>query len=125
MKRKQILPSGYSRINGPIGFGVRSGNMIFTTQIGTDRKGNIVPGGIKEQTKALMENANKVLEAEGATFDDVAKVTIFVTDMGLVPEMNEVYGSYFPAGDYPARCCTQCAAMVKGALVEIEFTAIL
>lgn len=124
MKRQQIIPEGY-QARGPYAFGIKSGNMIFTTQLGTDVNGKIVPGGIKPQTKAIMEKAKKLLTCAGVTLDDVAKITIYVTDMVLVSEMNEVYCSYFPEGDFPVRCCTQCAGMAGDALVEMEFTAVL
>jgi len=101
------------------------GNLIFTTQIGTGLDGEMVPGGIREQTKATMENAKNVLEAAGATMDDVAKVTIYIDDITKIPEMNSVYKTYFREHDFPARCCTQCVKMVEGCLVEMEFTAVV
>ncbi|MCK9170733.1 MAG: RidA family protein [Treponema sp.] len=125
MKREQILSPKCGECHGPYALGTKMGNMIFTTQIGTDVSGEYVPGGVKEQTKATMENAKAVLEAAGATMDNVAKVTIYICDINKIPEMNEVYKSYFPKGDYPARCCTQCVSMVEGCLVEMEFTAVL
>lgn len=100
------------------------GNIIFTTQIGTDVSGAVVEGGIKAQTTATMENAKTVLEAAGASFADVGKVTIYIKDISLIPEMNEVYRAYFDEGDFPARCCTQCVDMVDGCLVEMEFVAV-
>ena len=101
------------------------GNMIFTTQIGTDITGEMVEGGMREQTKATMENAKAVLEAAGASMDDVGKVTIYISDITLIPEMNEEYKPYFSEGNFPARCCTECVKMVEGCLVEMEFTAII
>ena len=79
---------------------------------------------MKEQTKATMENAKAVLEAAGASMDDIGKVTIYIKDISLIPEMNEVYKTYFPEGNFPARCCTQCVDMVDGCLVEMEFVAV-
>jgi 2-iminobutanoate/2-iminopropanoate deaminase len=125
MKREQIIPKGLEASHGPYAIGVKMGNTVFTTQIGTGADGELVPGGIKEQTRATLDNAKDVLTAVGATFDDIAKVTIYVTDMALVPEMNEVYREYFPADNFPARCCTCCAGMYNGAVVEMEFTAII
>ncbi len=125
MKREQINPKGYGEPHGPYANGVKLGQFVFTTQIGTDIEGNVVPGGIKEQTRAIMANAKAVLETAGGSFDDIAKVTIYVTDMALVPEMNEVYSTYFKPGGFPARCCTQCAGMVGDCVVEMEFTAII
>lgn len=123
--RKQITTEKCGECHGPYALGVKMGNMIFTTQIGTDGSGEMVEGGMKEQTRATMENAKAVLEAAGASMSDVAKITIYVLDINKIPEMNEVYREYFEEGDYPARCCTECSKMVEGCLVEMEFTAVL
>ncbi len=125
MKREQILSPKCGECHGPYALGVKMGNQIFTTQIGTVLSGEYAEGGIAEQTKATMENAKAVLEAGGATMADVAKVTIYIDDINKIPEMNEVYKSYFEDGNYPARCCTQCVSMVEGCMVEMEFTAII
>lgn len=125
MSRVQITSEKCGECHGPYALGVKMGNMIFTTQIGTDVTGEMVPGGMKEQTKATMENAKAVLEAAGASMADVGRVTIYISDINLIPEMNEVYKTYFEAGNYPARCCTQCVKMVDGCLVEMEFTAVI
>ncbi len=123
--REQITSTKCGECHGPYALGTKCGNIIFTTQIGTDITGEVVEGGIKAQTKATMENAKAVLEAAGATMSDIGKITIYILDMNLVPEMNEVYKTYFAEGDYPARCCTQCANMVDGCVVEMEFVAVI
>lgn len=123
--RKQIHSDKCGPCHGPYAQGVQVGNLLFTTQIGTDVAGNLVPGGIIEQTKATLDNVKAVLEAGGASMDDVAKVTIHVKDMALVPTMNEVYETYFPADNFPARCCTECSGMADGCVVEMEFVAVL
>ncbi len=122
--RAQITSEKCGECHGPYALGVKMGNIIFTTQIGTDVTGEMVAGGMKEQTKATMENAKAVLEAAGASMDDIGKVTIYIKDISLIPEMNEVYKTYFPEGNFPARCCTQCVDMVDGCLVEMEFVAV-
>ncbi|MPN53637.1 2-iminobutanoate/2-iminopropanoate deaminase [bioreactor metagenome] len=124
MKREQIVTDKCAPCFGPYPQGIKMGNMIFTAQVALDAKGEIVPGGIKEQTRAVMENAKLVLEAAGASFDNLAMVTIHLTDLSLGKEMNEVYAGYFPDGNYPCRCCTQCGALSEGFLVEMAFTAI-
>lgn len=121
--REQITSAKCGECHGPYALGTKCGNLIFTTQIGTDATGELVAGGIKEQTKQTMENAKNVLEAAGSDMSKVGKVTIYVLDMSVVPEMNEVYKTYFEEGNYPARCCTQCGGMVDGVLVEMEFVA--
>ena len=123
--RKQITSDKCGECHGPYALGTKVGNVIFTTQIGSDATGEMVKGGITEQTKATMENAKAVLEAAGASMADVGKVTIYVLDIDIIPEMNAVYKTYFPEGDYPARCCTQCVKMVDGCLVEMEFVAVV
>lgn len=123
--REQIKSEKCGECHGPYALGVKMGNMVFTTQIGSDVTGEMVAGGMKEQTKATMENAKAVLEAAGASMADVARVTIYISDIELIPEMNEVYKTYFTEGDFPARCCTQCVKMVDGCLVEMEFTAVV
>lgn len=123
--RTQIISEKCGECHGPYALGVKMGNMIFTTQIGTDLTGEMVEGGMKEQTKATMENAKAVLEAAGASMADVAKITIYISDITLIPEMNEVYKTYFSEGDFPARCCTECVKMVEGCMVEMEFTAVI
>ena len=122
--RTQITSEKCGECHGPYALGVKMGNIIFTTQIGTDVTGEMEAGGMKEQTKATMENAKAVLEAAGASMDDIGKVTIYIKDISLIPEMNEVYKTYFPEGNFPARCCTQCVDMVDGCLVEMEFVAV-
>lgn len=121
--REQILSEKCGECHGPYALGTKCGNMVFTTQIGTDSSGELVPGGIKEQTRQTMENAKIVLEAAGSDMSKVGKITIYVLDMSVVPEMNEVYKEYFEEGNFPARCCTQCGGMVEGVMVEMEFTA--
>jgi 2-iminobutanoate/2-iminopropanoate deaminase len=123
--REQIVSKKCGECHGPYALGVKMGNTIYTTQIGTDITGEMVAGGIKEQTKATMENAKNVLEAAGASMDDVAKVTIYIADITKIPEMNSVYKTYFREHDFPARCCTECVKMVEGCLVEMEFTAVI
>lgn len=123
--KKQLYSEKCGECHGPYALGTKAGNFIFTTQIGTDITGEMVEGGMAAQTKALMENAKAVIEAGGGTMDDVAKITIYIKDIELIPEMNSVYKTYFTEGDFPARCCTQCVDMVDGCLVEMEFVAYL
>lgn len=122
MKKEQIITPKCGECHGPYALGVKYGNLIFSTQIGSDVTGELVEGGVKEQTRQIMENIKAVLEAAGSCTDNILKVTIYVLDMAVVPEMNAVYKEYF-TDSYPARCCTQCSGMVEGCLIEMEFTA--
>ncbi len=69
--------------------------------------------------RQVCENLKAVLEAAGATLESVAKVTIYLADLGELTAMNEVFSAYFPK-DPPARTTFQAAGLVAGARVEIE-----
>ncbi|HEY5991273.1 MAG TPA: RidA family protein [Candidatus Udaeobacter sp.] len=103
---------------------VRSGRFVFCSgQIPLDPKsGEIVSGDIAAQTRRVLDNIAAVLRADGLTFDNVVKTTIFLTDLGDFQAVNEIYGSYFKQ-DPPARSTVQVSALPKGANVEIEVIA--
>jgi 2-iminobutanoate/2-iminopropanoate deaminase len=82
----------------------------------------LVGGDIQTQTRRVMDNLGAILEAAGASFDQVVKTTIFLRDMADFAAMNEVYGSYF-ASPAPARATVQAARLPKDVGVEIELVA--
>src|ERR1700740_1388595 len=95
---KKIISTSYApQAIGPYSQGVRVGSTIYYSgQIPLDPKtGQIVSGGIDVQTRRVMENIGGLLKAEGLSFDDISKTTIFLADMGDFQKMNEIYGSYF------------------------------
>ncbi len=108
---------------GPYSQAVESGNLVFTSgQIPLDPKtGNIVSGGIKEQTKRACENLKAVLEAAGSSLQKAVKTTCFLKSISDFADFNEVYAGYFTGK--PARSCFEVGALPKGALVEIEVVA--
>ena len=75
------------------------------------------PATIEEQTRKSLENCKAVLEASGATMENVIKTTVFLSDMNNFAAMNGVYATFF-AGDYPARSAVEVARLPKDALVE-------
>jgi len=109
---------------GPYSQAVRVGDMLFTSgQIPIDPKtGNLVEGGITEQTHQVLKNLGAVLAAAGVSFDHVVKTTVFLKNMGDFAAMNEVYATVFAAKGVlpPARSTVEVAALPKGSLVEIE-----
>ncbi|HEX4337860.1 MAG TPA: RidA family protein [Polyangiaceae bacterium] len=109
---------------GPYSQGIRSGGFLFTSgQIPLDpATGKLVPGGIDEQTRRVMENLRAVLTAGGASFDDVVKTTIYLTSMADFAAVNAIYATYFGATP-PARSTVQVAALPLGASVEIDLVA--
>ena len=110
---------------GPYSQAVRAGSTIYCAgQIPLDPKsGQIVSGGVDLQTRRVLDNVTAVLKAEGLTFDDIVKTTIFLTDLGDFQTVNKIYGSYFK-GEPPARSTVQVAGLPKGARVEIEVIAV-
>src|SRR5438034_2170534 len=109
---------------GPYSQAVRSGSFLFCSgQIPLDPKsGEIVSGDIAAQTRRVLDNIAAVLRAEGLTFDNVVKTTIFLTNLDDFQIVNEVYGSYFKQNP-PARSTVQVSALPRGANVEIEVIA--
>lgn len=105
---------------GPYAQAVRVGNLLFTSgQIPLTPSGELVTGGIEDQTRQVLTNLSAVLAAEGATFKNVVKATVFLKDMGQFAEFNSVYGSFF--GEHtPARSTVEVARLPRDVLVEIE-----
>jgi len=84
--------------------------------------GNIVEGGIKEQTRRSLENVKAVLKEAGSDFSKVIKTTVFLKNMNDFASMNEVYSEYFNESK-PARSTVEVARLPKDALVEIDVIA--
>jgi len=107
----------------PYSQAIEHGGLVFVSgQLGIDPGGNLVEGGIAEQTEQVMQNLSAILEAAGTSLENVVKATIFLADLGDFQGMNEVYGSHMGA-EPPARATFQVAALPSGALVEIEVIA--
>src|ERR671918_922504 len=123
--KKIISTSEAPAAIGPYSQAVRSGNFLFCSgQIPLDpASGQIVSGDIATQTRRVLDNIGAVLKAEGLTFENIMKTTIFLIDLGDFQTVNEVYGSYFQPQP-PARSPVPVAALPKGAKVEIEAIAV-
>ncbi|MBI1797579.1 MAG: RidA family protein [Candidatus Eisenbacteria bacterium] len=99
--------------------------MVFTSgQIGLDPgTGEIVAGGVREQTAQVMKNLTAVLAGAGFTLADVVKTTVYLADMQDFQAMNEIYGRHFTEAP-PARTTIAAAGLPKGARVEIDVVAV-
>ena len=86
--------------------------------------GQMVDGDLAAQTHRVFQNLGEILEAAGATFDNVVRTTVYLADMNDFPAMNEVYATYF-ASPAPARATVQAARLPKDARVEINLIASL
>lgn len=121
MLKQEISTKKAPTAIGPYSQAVSVGGMIFCSgQVAIDPKTNtMVEGGIKEQTKQVLENLKAVLEGAGAGLGEVVKTTVYLKDIGDFAEMNDVYGKFFKK-PFPARATIQVARLPKDALVEIE-----
>jgi 2-iminobutanoate/2-iminopropanoate deaminase len=124
--RTAISTAGAPAAIGPYSQAIRHGNVIYTSgQIGlltTEKR--LVSDDVAAQTEQVMKNLSAVLEAAGASFDQVVKTTIFLTDLADFAVVNRCYGEAF-RGVPPARSTVQVAALPMAAKVEIEAVAIL
>ena len=110
---------------GPYSQAIDSGaGLVFLSgQIPIDpATGSFAEGGIREQTRQSLLNAQAILQAVGLSLSNVVKTTVFLADMGDFAAMNEVYAQFF-AEPFPARSAVAVKALPKGALVEIECVA--
>ena len=109
--------------NPPLSPFIEINGLIFTSgQVYLTENGSLLEGNISEQTHQVMKNLEKVLKLAGSSFFDVVKTTIFVTDMSIYGEVNEVYASYFD-GSYPAREVIGVKELPLGAKIEISMIA--
>lgn len=108
---------------GPYSQAVAVNRLVYTSgQIPlVPKTGEIIEGGIREQTRQALENLRAVLAAADSDFAHAVKTTCFLTDMQNFAAFNEVYGTYFTSK--PARSCVAVSALPKGALIEIEAVA--
>lgn len=110
---------------GPYSQAIKVGNMLYCSgQIPVDPVTGTVPEGIKAQTAQSLANVKAILAAAGASIENVVKTTVFLADMSLFADMNEVYAQNFTE-PFPARSAVAVRELPKQVLVEIEVIAIL
>ena len=123
--KKVIQTSKAPAAVGPYSQAIEINGMLFISgQIPLDpATGKLVEGGIKEQTKQVMENIHAILKEAGYSFENVIKSTCLLSDMSNFQAMNEVYASYYP-NNPPARAAFAVKALPLNSLVEIETIAV-
>jgi len=119
---KQII----STLDAPAAIGVysqavRAGDTVWVSgQIPLDPKTKeLVGGGIEAQVHQVFKNLEAIVKAAGATFDNVVKATVFLTDMSHFGLVNKIMAEYFRE-PYPARAAVGVASLPRGAQVEVE-----
>jgi 2-iminobutanoate/2-iminopropanoate deaminase len=122
--KKVISTSKAPAAIGPYSQAIQVGNLIYTSgQIPIDpATGQLVEGGIKEQTRQSLNNIQAILQEAGLTMASVVKTTVFMADMADFADMNSVYAEFFTE-PYPARSAVAVKTLPKNALVEIEVVA--
>ena len=111
---------------GPYSQAIRAGATVYLSgQIALDpTTGQLTQGSLADETERVMQNLQAVLTAAGLGFGQVAKVTIFLTDMAFFQEVNAVYGRYFKGLVPPARETVAVAGLPRGVRVEISAIAV-
>ena len=127
MSKQLVFTNEAPAAIGPYSQAIRTGNLLFTAgQIGLDpATGQMVHGGIKEQTTRVLENLKAILEAAGSGLEKTIKATVYLKNFDDFAAMNAIYGEYLaPEGVAPpARTTIEAARLPKDALIEIELVA--
>jgi 2-iminobutanoate/2-iminopropanoate deaminase len=117
---KKITSTKAPRAIGPYSPGIVVGNFLFTSgQIAINPKNNeMIKGGIKAQTRRVIQNLKAVISSAGGKIENTIKTTVYLKKMDDFQEMNEVYAKFFK--NKPARSTVEVAKLPKNALIEIE-----
>ena len=120
MKKISINSKNAPEAIGPYSQAIRKGNIVFLSgQIPLDPKTMELVDGIEGQIKQVFENLSQVIKAADASFDDVAKLNIYLTDLSHFVLVNEIMQTYFTE-PFPARAAIGVASLPKGSLVEAD-----
>jgi reactive intermediate/imine deaminase len=121
MSRQIISTKSAPQAIGTYSQAVRVGDTVYVSgQIPLDpASGQLVSGDIELEIKRVFENLKAIVEAAGGSLAQVAKLTVFLTDLAHFAKLNEIMGTYFSA-PYPARAAVGVAQLPRGARVEIE-----
>jgi 2-iminobutanoate/2-iminopropanoate deaminase len=114
------------RALGPYSQAIRAGQFLFVSgQIPIDpATGDLIQGGVADQTSRALQNIGEILKAGGASFTQVVRTTVYLADLGDFAAMNDVYATFFTAPQ-PARATVQAARLPKDARIEIDVIAFL
>ena len=126
MQKKVVQTDKAPKAIGPYSQAIRTEAMIYTAgQTGLEpATGELIAGGLEEQTRQVLNNIRNVLEAAGSSLEHVVKTTVFLQDMNDFAKMNAIYAEYFGENP-PARSTIAVVALPKGGLVEIEVVALI
>lgn len=125
MLKETIITKEAPKAIGPYSQAIKVGNVVYTSgRLPIYPETGEMPDNIEEQTRVSLENLKKVVEAAGASLQQVIKTTVFLSDMSHFATMNHVYGEFF-TDNYPARSAIEVARLPKDAMIEIEAIAMI
>lgn len=105
---------------GPYSQAVECNGMVFVSgQLPVDPVTGAIPETASEQARRTLENIRAIAEASGLSLSDCVKLTIYLSDMSIFAEVNDVYKGFF-SEPYPARSCVAVSGIPKGAMMEID-----
>ena len=125
-RRTPVTSAAAPAAIGPYSQAIQAGGFLFVSgQIPLDPStGQLVPGGVTEQTRQVLSNLGAILNAAGISFESVVKTTVYLIDMQDFGAMNEVYATFVEA-PAPARATVQVSRLPRDARVEIDLVAVL
>jgi 2-iminobutanoate/2-iminopropanoate deaminase len=118
--KKEAVKTGPAPLGLPFSPALRFGELLFVSGQGPiDKNGKVIPGDIRVQTKATLENFKRIMEASGSDMDCVLQTTVYLKDLAEYSGMNEVYSSFFN-DPKPARTTVQAGDLLFGMKVEVQ-----
>jgi len=118
--KKEAVKTGPAPLGLPFSPAARLGELLFVSGQGPiDKNGKVIPGDIRAQTKATLENFKRIMEAAGSNMDCVLQTTVYLRDLAEYSGMNEVYSSFFN-DPKPARTTVQAGDLLFGMKVEVQ-----
>ena len=126
MEKEQVITDRAPEAIGPYSQAVKIGRFVFLSgQIPIDpATGDLVTGSIAEQARQVLTNLKAVVEESGATMNDIVKTTVYITDILLFGDVNEVYADFFRK-PYPARATVEVSGLPRGVDIEIDAVAVV
>jgi 2-iminobutanoate/2-iminopropanoate deaminase len=123
--REVIATKDAPQAIGPYSQAIKAAGFVFASgQVAIDpATGNVISGGVAEQTERVLKNLHAVLQAAGSGLEKVVKTTVYLKNMSEFTAMNDIYGKFWKSAP-PARATVEVARLPKDVLVEIDVIAL-
>jgi 2-iminobutanoate/2-iminopropanoate deaminase len=123
--REVIATKDAPQAIGPYSQAIKAAGLVFVSgQVAIDpATGNVISGGVAEQTERVLRNLEAILHAAGSGLEKALKTTVYLKNMSEFAAMNEVYGKFWKSAP-PARATVEVARLPKDVLVEIDVVAL-